>query len=197
MPYSCNTCDGKFRYKISLRTHKCTGFVSPVITENNLQQTQAAAVAATVSTSSLNRSDDDTMVESKTDQETVPCMEQTLDEFITESCNRMGIVDHNESDHHSRVAATMYACENTENGINTIQSTTFDCDSFNLHDLSFCDGVDGETTTTDTADDLANVTPSMSEIFPQTMDILNALYDNVITESAAAAADHNHHQQFL
>lgn len=167
MPYNCITCDRKFRYKISLRTHKCTGFAVKCESE------QMTTMATTVN-------NDMTFVTN--DQETKPCTEQTLDEFITESCNRLGIVDHNESNHAAApttatvVSSMVYTCENTENGCNTNQSTAYDCDSFNLHDLPFCVvDDDGETTNTD----LANVTPSMSEILPQTMDILNALYENV------------------
>lgn len=47
----------------------------------------------------------------------------------------------------------------------------FDCDSFNLNDLTFCTGETSHA-------DLANVVPSMNEIFPQSIEILNALYDN-------------------
>lgn len=148
MPYNCNICDKKFRYKISLRTHKCTG------------------KKETESTAPMNNDSELTFIAN--DQETQLSSEQILDEFITESCNRLGIVDHNESNNDT---VMLFTCENTENGNQTNQSTTaYDCDSFNLNDLLFCDG---ETTHTD----LANVTPSMNEIFPQTMDILNALYE--------------------
>lgn len=97
-----------------------------------------------------------------------PNMSQSLDELITESCNRMGIVDQTDPNVHD----TTYA--NTENGhIHSNQSMLqFECDSFNLNDLAFCTS---ETTNTD----LANVMPSMGEIFPQSIEIMNALYDNM------------------
>lgn len=102
----------------------------------------------------------------------------SLDELISESCNRMGIVDQiepNPSESLAESSALLYANSNAENGINPNQSSMlhFEPDSFNLNDLGFCTGDTGANT------DLANVMPSMNEIFPQTMEILNALYDNV------------------
>ena len=86
----------------------------------------------------------------------------------------MGIVDQIEPNP-SESSALLYANSNAENGINPNQSSMlhFEPDSFNLNDLGFCTGETGANT------DLANVMPSMNEIFPQTMEILNALYDNV------------------
>lgn len=152
MPYNCNICDKQFRYKISLRTHKCTGKKETELTgpQNNDNNTELTFIA--------------------NDPETQLSSEQILDELITESYNRLDIVDHNES---NLDTAMLYTCENTENGNQTNQLTiAYDCDSFNMNDLLFCDG---ETTHTD----LAYVTPSMNEIFPQTMEILNALYEQV------------------
>lgn len=96
-----------------------------------------------------------------------PNMSQSLDELITESCNRMGIVDQTDPNAHESTYAS------TENGhINPNQSMLqFECDSFNLNDLAFCTG---ETTNTD----LADVMPSMDEIFPN-IEIMNVLYDNM------------------
>lgn len=149
-------CDKKFRYKISLRTHKCSGFI-----------------ANEASTSVRNNNNDTTTTTTfmdNDDQQNMSACSPTLDELISESCNRMGIVDQIDPNP-SESTASLYP-NNTENGINpTNQSMLhFECDSFNLNDLSFCTG---ETSNTD----LANVMPSMNEIFPQT--ILNALYDNV------------------
>lgn len=154
MPYNCTMCDKKFRYKISLRTHKCSGFI------------------ANESTSARNNNDDATFMDNNNnnddDQRNLSACSPSLDELISESCNRMGIVD--QIDPNPSESTTTYA-NNTENGINPNQSMLhFECDSFNLNDLNFCTG---ETSNTD----LANVMPSMDEIFPQT--ILNALYDNV------------------
>lgn len=63
MPYECTRCLNKFRYKISFRTHKCSG-------------------APTASTSA----------EVVDDSVALACP-KALDEFVNESYNRMGIVD--------------------------------------------------------------------------------------------------------
>lgn len=154
MPYNCVTCDKKFRYKISLRTHKCAGYV---VSDD--------ATSATVN-------NDATFMDS--DHQNMSTCTQSLDELITESCNRMGIVDQTDSNHHEASSPTSsYVNQTTENGIDTNPSMLhFECDSFNLNDLAFCTGESNNT-------DLANVMPSMNEIFPQTIELMNALYDNV------------------
>ncbi|XP_055296416.1 zinc finger protein 34-like [Sitodiplosis mosellana] len=163
MPYNCTMCDKKFRYKISLRTHKCSGFVVNELTASARNNNDATF---------MDNDDDD-------QPNNMSACSPSLDELISESCNRMGIVDQIESNP-SESTASLYA-NNSENGINPNQSSLsspssmlhFECDSFNLNDLGFCTGETGAST------DLANVMPSMNEIFPQTMEILNALYDNV------------------
>lgn len=81
MPYECATCDKKFRYKISLRTHKCSGLVGipeiqpslpPPLTSNDIETLPAIE-----------------------DLLNLDCS-RALDEFVTESYNRMGIFDSNE-----------------------------------------------------------------------------------------------------
>lgn len=158
MPYNCVTCDKKFRYKISLRTHKCAGYV----------------VADDTSAATVNN--DATFMDSVDHQNMSTCT-QSLDELITESYNRMGIVDQTESTHHDSSSSSSYVNQRAENGqIHANDQSSmlhFECDSFNLNDLAFCTG--GESSNTD----LANVMPSMNEIFPQTIELMNALYDNV------------------
>ncbi|XP_031628046.1 zinc finger protein 160-like [Contarinia nasturtii] len=151
MPYNCTMCDKKFRYKISLRTHKCSGFI---VAEHK---------------SPLNN--DTTFRSNEHQPDNMSTCSQSLDELITESCNRMGIVDQTELNPSD---LSTYSTAATETGdINSNTSMLhFECDSFNLNDLSFCTG---ETSNTD----LANVMPSMDEIFPQTMEIMNALYDDM------------------
>lgn len=157
MPYNCVTCDKKFRYKISLRTHKCIGFMT---------NEHTSATVATI--------DNDTAFMDNNEQQTISTCSQSLDELISESCNRMGIVDQTDPNQSESTPYASSNTSNTENGhTNSNQSMLqFECDSFNLNDLSFCTG---ETTNTD----LANVMPSMNEIFPQTIEIMNALYDNM------------------
>lgn len=92
LPYDCKTCDKKFRYKISLRTHKCTGVVT-VVQEMHQSSLPEPALPPTPPTMPSN------------DIETLPAVDdllnldcsQALDEFVTESYNRMGIVDSNDS----------------------------------------------------------------------------------------------------
>lgn len=152
MPYNCVTCDKKFRYKISLRTHKCAGYV---VSEN---------ISPLVN-------DDATFMDN--DHQNMSTCAQSLDELITESCNRMGIVDQ-PTDPNQSESSSSFVNQTTENGINPNQPLLhFECDSFNLNDLTFC--TLGEASNTD----LANVMPSMNEIFPQSIELMNALYDNV------------------
>lgn len=150
MPYNCLACDKKFRYKISLRTHKCAGFAS------------VEHKSSTVNNDAV------TFIDS--DQQSMSTCQQSLDELITESCNRMGIVDRSDP---NQSESSPYANSHTENGNHTNPSMLhFECvDSFNLNDLAFCTGESNNT-------DLANVVPSMNEIFPQSIEILNALYEN-------------------
>lgn len=70
MPYECTTCKNRFRYKISLRTHKCVGPSS---------STQAAAHLPSNPTTDEGNS--------------VLNCPKALDDFVNESYNRMGIID--------------------------------------------------------------------------------------------------------
>lgn len=65
MPYECTACGNRFRYKISLRTHKCVGPHSP--------QTPSSS-AIEESTATFN-------------------CPKAIDDFVNESYNRMGIID--------------------------------------------------------------------------------------------------------
>lgn len=183
MPYNCVTCDKKFRYKISLRTHKCTGFIgnectsATITTTITTATTKAASATAPVTTTSTTTVNNDAVAFIDNDQQSMASCQQSLDELITESCNRMGIVDRTDSNPNqnsispeSSSSVSAYTNSNAQNGQHS-NALQFECDSFNLNDLTFCTG---EITNTD----LANVVPSMNEIFPQSIEILNALYDN-------------------
>lgn len=142
-------CDKKFRYKISLRTHKCSGFIvaehkSPLDNET-------------------------TFISNEHRSNNMSTCSQSLDELITESCNRMGIADQTEP---NPSELPTYSTTTTGDIDSNTSMLHFECDSFNLNDLTFCTS---ETSNTD----LANVMPSMDEIFPQTIDIMNALYDDM------------------
>lgn len=166
MPYDCEKCDKKFRYKISLRTHKCTGYgENNVNKQQQQQQPQQSSPHVHIAT--------DAIIDDTTANDPDLHCSQSLDEFITESCNRMGLADTSEivlkeppppSSSPSSIAQTAH---------------TVNCDAINLNDLpTFCTFELPNTT------DLTNVIPSMSEIFPQTMDIMNALYANETDDDA-------------
>lgn len=178
MPYECVTCDKKFRYKISLRTHKCTGFVS---NEHTTATPTTTTAAATTTKTTVN---DDAVTFMDNDQQNMSTCQQSIDELITESCNRMGIVDRTETN--PTESSSFVNPNNIETRANDSNQSSsmlqFDCDSFNLNDFNFCTGESSST-------DLANVMPSMSEIFPQSIELLNALYDN-------AGANNNDLQHF-
>lgn len=87
LPYDCKTCDKKFRYKISLRTHKCTGAVTA--------PTEIQAVSVPSAPPAVPPNDIESMPVVD-DLLNLDCS-RALDEFVTESYNRMGIVDATET----------------------------------------------------------------------------------------------------
>lgn len=218
MPYECNTCETKFRYKISLRTHKCTKYMgnertavtttTATATTNTATTTTKAAAAAAASPivkTSKTVNDDAVMTFMDNDQPSMSTCQhqQSLDELITDSCNRMGIGSGDDRIDDSNQAESSLICiAKNENGITenddvdavaAINAATnqsmlqFDCDSFNLNDLAFC------TSNESNSNDLANVIPSMNEmIFPQSIEMLNAFYDN----NVSSAANNNDLQHF-
>lgn len=159
-------------------------------TERTAATTATTQAASAIATKTVN---DDAVTFMDNDQQSMStCQQQSLDELITESCNRMGIGDDRIDS--NRIESSI--CAKKEHGIaeNVDDATAasainvnhamlqFDCDSFNLNDLAFC-------TIESNSMDLANVIPSMNEIFPQSIEILNALYDN-------ASANNNDLQNF-
>lgn len=154
MPYECTTCDQKFRYKISLRTHKCTGFVNnndmpspvtPSLIENNIDTPDI----------SLNLGSS-----------------QALDEFVTESYNRMGIVDHNDQTNgffhtiHNNAMENQIQNNNSQFAMN--EDFHMPSLTFHLEDNKFSYSHDDIPVQASTPNRL----PSMSEIFPQALDVL-------------------------
>lgn len=143
-----------------MRTHKCTGNVE---SGQNKQQQQAIR-AHTVGDAII----DDTTI----NDADLQCS-QSLDEFISESCNRMGLVDQSDtkSPQYNETAENLF--EKSSSKPQTMTDGTVQCDPINLNDLpSFCSFELANTS------DLTDVMPSMNEIFPQTLDLMNALYAN-------------------
>lgn len=172
---------------VATTTTTTTATATPAITTTKA----ATAAAAPIVKTSKTVNDDAVMTFMDNDQPSMSTchqqQQQLLDELITDSCNRMGIGgsgggDDDRIDDSNQAESLL--CAKSENGITENDDATaaainanqsmlqFDCDSFNLNDLAFCTGIESNST------DLANVIPSMDEIFPQSIEMLNALYDN-------------------
>lgn len=177
---------GNERTPATTTTTTATATTAPAMTT-----TAAATAAASIVKTPKTVNDDAVMTFMDNDQPSMSTchqqQQQLLDELITDSCNRMGIGsgggDDDRIDDSNQAESSL--CAKSENGITEIDATAaaaainanqsllqFDCDSFNLNDLAFCTGIESNST------DLANVIPSMDEIFPQSIEMLNALYDN-------------------
>lgn len=149
------------------------------------ERTAAATTTQAASAITTKTVNDDAVTFMDNDQQSMStCQQQSLDELITESCNRMGIgddrIDSNQIESPICAKKEHGIAENVDDAaaasaINVNHAMLqFDCDSFNLNDLAFC-------TIESNSMDLAHVNeiiPSMNEIFPQSIEILNALYDN-------------------
>lgn len=153
--------------------------------------TKVAATAEAATTKMVN-ADAVTFVNNDDQQSMSTCQQQSLDELITESCNRMGIGDDRTDSNQIKSTAdakighaiTEHHHQHDGAGAGANHAMLqFDCDSFILNDLAFCASESNSM-------DLANVIPSMSEIFPQSIEILNALYDD------ASNANNNDLQNF-
>lgn len=111
--------------------------------------------------------------------------QQSVDEFISDSYNRMGIADQtnprqvyntgetseNNINHHHQLQTLQLQQQPVQQSQRPNQ-TTFECDSFDLNNLRFIPVESPDT-------DLANVVPSMNELCPQTFDLMNAFYNTI------------------
>ena len=71
MPYNCQLCSKTFRYKVSLKNHKC-----------NPSSESSKGSPSAVRSAPLNGKKDD---------------EFDMDEFIAQTCDKMGILEHEQS----------------------------------------------------------------------------------------------------
>lgn len=86
MPYRCTACGKSFRYKVSQRTHKCTAQPPGTVirqTGDLLQRLlQSAAIFASPSDG-----------EGHPEEHHEDLISKSLDDFVNESCNKMGILE--------------------------------------------------------------------------------------------------------
>lgn len=81
MPYKCTACEKSFRYKVSQRTHKCLAQPPGTV----VRQTGDLLQKLIQSVSLSNNIDDNIDLTDK------DFLNQTLDEFVKESCDKIGI----------------------------------------------------------------------------------------------------------
>lgn len=81
MPYKCTACDKSFRYKVSQRTHKCLAQPPGTV----VRQTGDLLQKLIQSVSLGNNIDDNIDLADK------DFLNQSLDEFVKESCDKIGI----------------------------------------------------------------------------------------------------------
>lgn len=83
MPYKCTACEKSFRYKVSQRTHKCLAQPPGTV----VRQTGDLLQKLIQSVSLSNNIDDHIDLSDK------DFLNQSLDEFVKESCDKIGIGD--------------------------------------------------------------------------------------------------------
>lgn len=94
--------------------------------------------------------------------------QQSVDEFMSDSYNRMGIADQTTPRQVYNTGQALQLQQQEEQQSQRQNQTTFELDSFGLF-------IPVESPDTD----LANVVPSMIELCPQTIDLMNAFYSNI------------------
>lgn len=85
MPYKCQACSKTFRYKVTLKTHKCSSALAESAVkkeENETIQEPTAQLSEFLSFPPTNIKKDD---------------EFDVDEFIAQSCDKMCILEHEKS----------------------------------------------------------------------------------------------------
>lgn len=106
MPYKCEYCQKRFRYKVSQRTHKCNG--------NGVPQLQMPTLSLSpLGVQSPSSLDAENLIKSLLDNPPVPAVDsvsvleeqeslssltRSIDEFVLQSCHKLGITgDNNDS----------------------------------------------------------------------------------------------------
>lgn len=81
MPYKCTACEKSFRYKVSQRTHKCLAQPPGMVIRQTGDLLQKLIQSVSLSNS----------IEESSDVTDKDFLNQSLDEFIKESCDKIGI----------------------------------------------------------------------------------------------------------
>lgn len=103
MPYKCDVCQKRFRYKVSQRTHKCSGLSIPAEMKGGQSISTSPPIISTENVlKSLLDNAAISHVEASTtgfdDQESLSMLTRSIDEFVLESCQLLGITgDHNDN----------------------------------------------------------------------------------------------------
>lgn len=92
MPYKCTACEKCFRYKVSQRTHKCLAQPPGTVVRQTGDLLQRLIQSVSLSNG----------IEDNSDLTDKDFLNQSLDEFVKESCDKIGIGD-NGSFHESSV----------------------------------------------------------------------------------------------
>lgn len=81
MPYKCTACDKSFRYKVSQRTHKCLAQPPGTVIRQTGDLLQKLIQSVSLSNN----------IEENIDVTDKDFLSQSLDEFVKESCDKIGI----------------------------------------------------------------------------------------------------------
>lgn len=83
MPYKCTACDKSFRYKVSQRTHKCLAQPPGTVVRQTGDLLQKLIQSVSLGNN----------IEESIDVTDKDFLNQSLDEFVKESCDKIGIGD--------------------------------------------------------------------------------------------------------
>lgn len=81
MPYKCTACDKSFRYKVSQRTHKCLAQPPGTVVRQTGDLLQKLIQSVSLSSN----------IDEPIDVGDKDFLNQSLDEFVKESCDKIGI----------------------------------------------------------------------------------------------------------
>lgn len=102
MPYKCTACDKSFRYKVSQRTHKCLAQPPGTVVRQTGDLLQKLIQSSVFNNNSSIENEVDNKIVQSHDEDSNNIeliklsnndsyVNQALDEFVVESCNKMGI----------------------------------------------------------------------------------------------------------
>lgn len=89
MPYKCELCQKTFRYKVSLRTHKCAANAEEPQTPEQLIKALLESNASVATVQGEHTASNTAIQMNGSDQEAL--LSQTIDDIVVESCQKLGI----------------------------------------------------------------------------------------------------------